>query len=288
MMLQPAQSDAPVSGEERVAMITGATDGIGKATAKLLVSEGWRVVLVGRDSARCAATVKELNGEEDGRASAISADLASMADTRRACEEFLEQHRRLDFLFLNANAIAHERVLTSEHFEQNFALGYLSRALTSKALESVLAATVDSQVLTVVGLNKSRLDFDDLAMERGFKAMEALGRWQWATHLFAREYSQRTSVPMNIYMPGIVKTKILSSEPQPMRTVIRLLYLFFAISVERSAKNVVSVMRDVRERHRRGAYYSGDKLKPNADLKTQAGDGDALWNLTATLLERSL
>lgn len=164
----------------------------------------------------------------------------------------------------------------------------LSRALMSKALEGVLAATPDSQILTVVGLHKSRLDFDDLAMERGFKAMEALGRWQWATHLFAREYSQRTSVPMNIHMPGIVKTKILSSEPQPMRTVIKVLYLLLAISVERSAINVISVMLDVREHHRRGKYYSVDKLKADSDLKAEAGDAGVLWDLTETLLKRSL
>ena len=157
----------------------------------------------------------------------------------------------------------------------------------SEALEGVLAATPDSQVLTVVGLNKSRLDLDDLAMERGFKAMEALGRWQWATHLLAREYSKRSSVPMNIYMPGIVKTKILSSEPQPMRTILKLLYLLVAISVEKSALNVITVMRDVREHHRQGQYYSVDKLKADADLNAKDGDADALWDLTETLLKRS-
>ena len=271
----------------RVALVTGGTDGIGKATAKRLVDEGWEVVIVGRSPARSAATVAELgSGGAAGRISAIVADLSLLAETRRACAEFLAGHGRLDFLFLNANAITQTRVLTSEGFEANLALGYLSRALMAQQLADALTATPGSQVLAVVGLNKARLDFDDLTMAEGFKGMAALGRWQWAMQVYAREWNARSKVPMNIYMPGIVKTKILDSEPSlVMRTVIKVVYAVKAVSVEQSAGYVVDVLRDVEEHHRRDAYYSVRKLKPRRDLGDLPGDQEALWKLTRDLLQ---
>jgi NAD(P)-dependent dehydrogenase (short-subunit alcohol dehydrogenase family) len=272
--------------ESRVALITGGTDGIGKATAAQLLGAGWDVVVVGRDPSRCASPVAELRAAAGSPSvSAITADLSLMSATKRASEEFLAGHERLDFLFLNANAIAQRRELTSEGFERNFALGYLSRALLALELEDVLAATAGSQILSVVGLNKSRLDFDDLSMQQGFSGMKALGRWQWAVQVFAREFERRSPVPMNIYMPGIVKTKILRSEPNVlMRTMIRAVYAVKAASVEDSAGYVLGVMRDIEDNGRRDAYYSVKTLKPRRDLEDQPGDQETLWTVTDALL----
>ncbi len=270
----------------RVALVTGGTDGIGRATAGMLLAAGWEVVVVGRDPARCASTVEELRTTgADAAISAIVADLSLMNETRRAGVEFLAAHDSLDFLFLNANAIAQQRTLTSEGFERNLALGYLSRALLSLELERVLASTPGSQILSVVGLNKSRLNFDDLTMQRKFSGMEALGRWQWAIQVFAREFERRSPVAMNSYMPGIVKTKILRSEPNLlMRTLVRVIYAVKAATVEDSAGYVLGVMRDVEEHKQRGAHYSVKALKPPRDLEDRPGDQEALWDLTATLL----
>ena len=224
----------------RVALITGGTDGIGKATAKKLFDEGWEVAVVGRNPARCAATVTELGaGEAAGRVSAIVA-----------------------------------------------ALGYLSRALMAQRMEAVLAATPSSQILTLVGLNKSRLDFDDLTLANGFKGMTALGRWQWAMQVYAREWNARSPVPMNIYMPGIVKTKILDSEPSLVtRTMIKAVYAVKAVSADQSAGYVAGVLRDVEEHHRRDVYYSVKTLKPRRELGDLPGDQEALWELTRELLQ---
>lgn len=102
------------SPERRVALITCGTDGIGKATARRLLRDGWAVVFVGRSPERCAATFDELRAATGGDVAAIVADLSLLGETRRAADEFAAAHDRLDLLLLNANAIVQERRVTAE------------------------------------------------------------------------------------------------------------------------------------------------------------------------------
>lgn len=274
---------------KKVALITGGTDGIGKAVARKLLAEGWQVVIVGRDPQRCEDTVNELIDETSNKdISAITADLSLMSETKKASEEFLKNHKTLDFLLLNANAITNDRVLTREGNEANFALGYLSRVLMMSMLQDALQSSPQAQILVLIGLNQSRLDFDDLTMEHNFAGMEALARWQWAMQLYTREFSQRSSIPLNLYMPGIVKTKILSHQPLPMSLFARLMVTVSGKSAEESAAEIWTVMNEINETRVSAAYYDQGKRKQNPDLETEANDGTVLWELTEKLLAQYL
>jgi hypothetical protein len=125
----------------------------------------------------------------------------------------------------------------------------------------------------------------DLTMEHGFTGMKALARWQWSVQVWTREWNERSSVPMNVYMPGIVRTKILKSEPNlAMRWAIQAVYAAKAASVAQSAERVVDVMREVQADGVRDGYFAVDKLKPPRDLKTGPDDQEKLWALTEHLL----
>lgn len=269
----------------RVALITGGTDGIGKATARRLLSDGWDVVITGRNAAKTDATLAELK-DATGKASisALVADLSVMEDVRRAATEFLATHQRLDVLLLNANAITERHTLTREGFEANFAIGYLGRVLLLRALEPVLRATERAQVLSVVGLNLARMDFDDPTLSKKFSSMRALGLWQWAMQLYARHHDAQGGVPLNVFMPGLVKTKILANEPQPMRLIVQIANVFMGLAPEKSAAEVAFVLEDVATNGRRDAYYARTKLKPRRDLKELPGDTEKLLALTDRLL----
>ncbi len=158
------------------------------------------------------STASELRSGGAGVTS-ITADLSLMSDVRRACGEFRSMHDRLDVLILNANAIAQSRTLTDDGHERNFALGFLSRALMAMELQSLCAATPGSQMLTVVGLNLARVNFDDLTMTTGFSGQKALGAWQWAMQVCAREFNARQPVPMNIFRPGSCEPRSSMTNP---------------------------------------------------------------------------
>lgn len=267
------------------ALITGATDGIGRAAAEVLVREGWEVTLVGRNVGRCEAAVRELSAAAPGaRVSARVGDLSRMADVSRVAEEFASSHASLDLLVLNANAITQAHTLTAEGFEANLAVGFLGRALLALELAPLLSRAPDAQVLTVVGLNLARLDLDDPSSPRDFSSMRALGRWQWAMQVFARAWERRLDLPMNAYMPGLVRTKILNDEPQPMRALVKIANLLMGVAVARGGEELVEAARDARAHRRRGGYYERTRFKGRRPLKDLPGDEDRVWALTERLL----
>lgn len=267
----------------KTALITGATDGIGKATAKKLLSEGWKVVLIGRNPHKCETTVSELKKISE-EVSAIVCDLSILNDVNKAVDKFLSENIRLDVLLLNANAIANQRILTKEGNEQNFALGYLSRALMIKKLDGVLKNTVNSQILSVVGMDYSRIDFEDLTIERSFTGRKGLTRWQWAMNVFTREFNENNSIPLNLYMPGLVKTKILANEPQPMRTFVKIMNVLVGISVEKAADNIFSVINEVTNNHKKGTCYAWRKERSFPKVEMKEADQNRLWEVTNKLL----
>lgn len=259
--------------DSRVAVVTGATDGIGRASAERLARAGWHVVVVGRSAERCAAVVAGI-GAAGGSAEPGVADLSRMADIARLADGIRAAHTRVDALVLNANAITQERRVTDEGFEANLAIGFLGRVLLQRRLEPVLQA---GQVLTVVGLDHQRLDLADPQLARDYTARKALMRWQWAVQVHVRELNRRGHTPTNVFMPGLVRTKILATEPQPMRLIVQIANVFFGIPVERSAEEVVSVLDRVAGEGLRDTYFARTRLSPARNLKSTPADGEAVW-----------
>lgn len=268
------------------ALITGGTDGIGKATAESLLRQGWEVVVTGRNPTRCEDTVRALQAAvPNAKVSALIGDLSLMSNVAKLAKDFRSAHASLDLLLLNANTITQDHTLTTEGFEANLAVGFLSRALLAWELQGVLERTPGSQVLSVVGLNLERLDFEAPSAKGDFSSMKALGRWQWAVQLFAREWSRRSTVPMNTYMPGLVKTKILANEPQPMRLFVNIAKLVMGVPVPQSGEEVVSAVTQVATQGHRDGYFSRTKFKGPRALKEQPDDAAQLWAMATKLLQ---
>jgi len=271
--------------DRRVAVITGSTDGIGKAAAQRLVARGWSVVVVGRSPERANAVVEGLRAEVSGASvAALCADLSSMAEVARLAGAVTGGVGRLDLLPLNANTITQERRLTPEGFEANLAVGYLGRALLAGALAPMMQATPRSQVLSVVGMDHSPLDLRDPHQVEGFTARKALTRWQWAAQVWVREANRRGLPTANLFMPGLVRTKILAHEPQPMRLFVQIANKIMGISVEQSAEEVEAAVEAVAAEGLRDVWFArrARKALPLQALPAEAGQ--SLWSWTEQTL----
>lgn len=128
------------------------------------------------------------------------------------------------------------------------------------------------------------MDFDDITIKNNFTGRKALGRWQWCMNVFTREYVSKQTIPLNLYMPGLVKTKILANEPQPMRAFVKLMNVLVGISVDKSAENVFSVMNDIVVNNKNGACYSWKKERLFPKVEMKPDDQSRLWDLTNSLV----
>ena len=217
---------------------------------------------------------------------AIVCDLSILNDVSKAVDSYLSENTRLDVLLLNANAIANKRILTTEGYEQNFAVGYLSRVLMIKQLEKVLGKTENAQILSVIGMDYSRIEFEDLTIDKKFTGRKGLTRWQWAMNVFTKEFKKSNSIPLNLYMPGLVKTKILANEPQPGRTFVKLMNMIVGISVEKSAENIFSVISEITKNHKKGTCYAWRKERSFPKVEMQDGDQKKLLEVTNKLIRQ--
>lgn len=275
-----------MNNKQKTAIITGATDGIGKALAQRLLVENMEVVIIGRNREKVRNTVKELSSKTNKNSIyGITADLTLMKDVKSACDEFLKNHNELNYLILNANAIANDRIITVEGNEQNFAIGYLSRVLMIKLLEKTMEATPYSQILSVIGLDVSRVNFDDLTIEKDFTGRKGLTRWQWAINLFTDIYNKERKIPMNLYMPGLVKTKILKNEPQPMRIFVQIMNMIMGLKPEKSAEKILKVINEIELRKLSNATFSYSKQRKPIKLELKTGDDLRLMNVTNTIMQ---
>ncbi|MGH6743784.1 SDR family NAD(P)-dependent oxidoreductase [Novosphingobium sp.] len=122
----------------RVAVVTGASSGIGLETAKALARQGFRVIGVGRDAGRCAEAAAALAAEigaGGGEAEMLRADLSLLADVDRLADEIAGKVDRVDVLVNNAGGMAREQAITAEGFEANYAANFLGPfALTARLL----------------------------------------------------------------------------------------------------------------------------------------------------------
>ena len=161
---------------EKICLITGATSGIGKATAMGLANMGASVVMVGRDRARGEAAMAEIkDGSANASVDLMLADLSSQEEIRRLAAVFKEAYPRLDVLINNAGVIRSERITTADGLETTFAVNHLAYSLLTNLLLDVLKASAPARIVNVASgeQRNGAIDFDDLQGEKGYKWAKA-------------------------------------------------------------------------------------------------------------------
>ena len=220
----------------RVAVVTGASSGIGKETAMALAAQGWRVIGVGRDPARSAAAEQEIRAAANaGTVHMIQADLALMADAARAARDIAAQTDRIDVLVNNAGGMAKGRVMTAEGHEENFAGNHLGPfLLTLRLLPLLRRAAAGAAPGSVRIINTSSdasemikgLPWDDLEMRDNFSPGAAYCNAKLANVLFARGLARRLAadgIVAHAMHPGTVDSNFITHAEERTQAYIRTL-----------------------------------------------------------------
>lgn len=160
---------------QRVAVVTGASSGIGLETARALAVQGMRVIGVGRDPARCAAAEADLKASGD--VEMLRGDLSLIADVDRLADAIAARTDRVDVLVNNAGGMARERVMTSEGYEANFASNFIGPfVLTARLLPLMRKAAADAPAGTVRIVNTAS-DGSEMIPTLNLADLQNLGNW---------------------------------------------------------------------------------------------------------------
>jgi NAD(P)-dependent dehydrogenase (short-subunit alcohol dehydrogenase family) len=216
--------------KDRVWLVTGASSGIGKATALGLARLGGTVVLACRDPTRGEAAQREIvQASGNPHVTLMIVDLASQASIIAFADEFNQDYRRLDALVNNAGVYTRERQTTPEGFELQFAVNYLGGFLLSHLLLDQLTASAPSRIVNVSSSahKGGKIDFDDLQGERKYAGYRAYSQSKLAQILFTVEFARRlanTGVTINACHPGVVKTNLGIQENPKIVRVVRMFF----------------------------------------------------------------
>jgi retinol dehydrogenase 14 len=239
----PTMTSGSDAMKGKTVLITGATAGIGKATAFGLADRGAKLILVGRDDRRLAAVAGELAAKGHRDVITLRADLSSMAEVRRLAGEILRSAPRLDVLINNAGTIVGDRRLTVDGYEYTFALDHLSPFLLTSLLLDRLKASAPSRVITVSSAAHlaGTMNFDDLMLEKGYRPFRAYSQAKLANVLFSNELARRlagTGVTANSLHPGTVRSHFGNELKGPFRVGMYLVRPF-EIGPRRGAKTSI-------------------------------------------------
>jgi len=198
------------------ALVTGATSGIGHATATGLAQAGLDVTLLVRDMERGEAARQAILARVPGsRVGLLEGDLASQASVRKAAACFLREHDRLDALVHCAGVFLPTREVTEDGIERTLATNYLGGFLLTDLLLPALRKAAPSRIVTVASrYGRAKVDFDDLQVERRrFSYLTAVPQSKLAQVLWTQELAGRlqgTGITANAVHPGLVaNTKLL-------------------------------------------------------------------------------
>jgi NAD(P)-dependent dehydrogenase (short-subunit alcohol dehydrogenase family) len=274
----------------KTVLVTGANQGIGKATAIALAAKGAHVVLVARNADKGRAALAEVEAAGTGGAELIVADLSSQEQVRRTAAELKSRHARLDVLVNNAGVFVPERHTTVDGLEETFALNHLGYFLLTRELLDVLQAAPEARIVNVSSEahRGARMRWDDLQFERTpFRGFKAYGQSKLANVLFTYELARRlegTAVTVNCLHPGVIASGFGQTYGSAVSVLVKLARPFL-LSTEEGARTSVYLASSPEVAGVTGKYFSKCKpVKSNAvsyDVQSQ----QKLWSLSEQLVK---
>jgi NAD(P)-dependent dehydrogenase (short-subunit alcohol dehydrogenase family) len=193
--------------DEQVVLVTGSTDGLGRAVARELAAQGATVLLHGRDAVRGEATLLEIRGATGNeRVELHLADFSSLAQVRALAEQILAGHDRLDALVNNAGiGGTGGREVSGDGHELRFAVNYLAPYLLTRLLEPLLVRSAPSRVVNVASAGQAEIDFEDPMLEGRYSGAQAYAQSKLAQVMFTFDLAEELGghgVTVNCLHPG--------------------------------------------------------------------------------------
>ena len=276
---------------DKTVLVTGATDGIGKETARRLAERGARVFIAGRNAEKGAAAVRDIaTNTGTDQAEFLQADLSVQADVRGLAKAVKQRTNRLDVLVNNAGVIMFRREETRDGIEMTFGLNHLNYFLLTHELLDLLKASAPARIVSVASIahRRAMLDFDALQLSRGFGAWKAYSRSKLANIMFTYALARRlegTGVTANCLHPGFVSSHFGQNGRFLARTGMALAMRFGnAISVAQGAQTSVYLASAPEVTSQSGLYFDEGKAVKSNHASYDRHTQEKLWGISAKMV----
>jgi NAD(P)-dependent dehydrogenase (short-subunit alcohol dehydrogenase family) len=192
-LAQPAGQSVPIAEGQRIVMVTGSTDGLGREVARRLAAQGDHVIVHGRNLERGRGLVDEISKSGKGSARFYAADFASLDAVRALADEIRRDYTRLDVLVNNAGVWVQKekgRLTSADGHEMHFAVNYLAPYLLAHRLLPLIEKGRAPRIINVSSRAQQPIDFADVMVEQGYDDVRAYARSKLAQILFTVDLAE--------------------------------------------------------------------------------------------------
>jgi NAD(P)-dependent dehydrogenase (short-subunit alcohol dehydrogenase family) len=269
--------------EGKICLITGATSGVGRATACGLAEMGAIVIGVGRDQTRCdqaAAEIRQVSGNR--QVEFLLAELSDQEQVRQLAEKFQARYSRLDVLVNNAGAFFLRRKLSAQGIEMTLALNHLSYfLLTNLLLEQIMVSKPARIVNVASGVHsKGQIHFDDLNLTKRYNGWKAYCQSKLANVLFTYELVRRiddSSIAINALTPGMVPTRIGQNIGPVLKHLVRFVQSLGGKTPEEGADTMIYLGSAEDAGAFRGKFFMDGEAVESSKTSYDKTVGKRLW-----------
>jgi NAD(P)-dependent dehydrogenase (short-subunit alcohol dehydrogenase family) len=273
----------------KICLVTGATNGIGKATAQALAQMGGTVVIVGRNAPKTAQLVEEIRTASGNKnVDALLADLSSQQEVRRLANEFKRRYSHLHVLLNNAGGYFLKRQLSVDGIEMTFALNHLAYFLLTNLLLDTIKASAPARIINVSSNAHAsgKIEFDNLQGERNYRP-RAYDNSKLANILFTMEMARRlegSGVTVNALHPGFVATGFAKNNGKVIAALVSLFAPLVARSPAKGAETPIYLASSPSVAGTTGEYFHDSQVVPPAPQATDMVVARKLWDVSTRMV----
>jgi retinol dehydrogenase-12 len=278
--------------KKKICLITGGTEGVGKATVTELAKIGFVVVFVARNTLKAEAVKKEiLLSLPQATIDYIITDLTSLKQVQRLVEVFKERYDHLDVLINNAGIFAQHRILTEDGYESSYQVNYLAPFILTDLLMDELKKSSQARIinLSASAFTMGKFDPQNLQSEKNFSVMTTYATSKLLILMFTIELAERlqgTGITVNAVHPGVVKTQMMQS----LTGLFKLMsYLIspFAMTPKKGAATSVYLATSDDVKSISAKYFAKSKVEKVKSKFFTKENRKLLWDISMRSLEKS-
>lgn len=264
--------------KNKIVLVTGSTDGIGKQTALDLAKMGAHVIVHGRNEEKSLNAMQEIievSGNENLHY--ISSDLSSLTQIRKMSDDIHQRFEKIDVLINNAGVYKTQREFSIDGYELTFAINHLAYFLLTSLLLDLIKESDYKRIVNVASqAHANDLDFDNLQGENYFDGYDAYSRSKLCNIMFTYKLARTlegTGITANVLHPGVISTKLLHEG-----------FGMGGAALETGSRTSVYLASSNEVEGISGQYFVNERPAKSSKISYQTAIQDQLWERSEKML----